>query len=56
MSEYPECPKCSDVFGINKDHIKAPKMLNCGDSICKECLEQLIKDKNEDEIITSFYI
>ena len=48
MSEYPECPKCSDIFGNDQNHIKAPKLLKCGDSICKECLEDLLKNTNEE--------
>jgi len=51
MAEYPECPKCLDIFGNNRKHIKAPKILKCGDSICKECLEQIIKDTNEEFFI-----
>ena len=51
MEEYPECPICSDIFGINKDHIKAPKILSCGDSICKECLEDLLKNTDENYFI-----
>ena len=51
MAEFPECPKCLDIFGNSKKHIKLPKILKCGDSICKECLEQLIKDKNEEFFI-----
>ena len=47
MEEYPECPICSDIYGINKNHIKAPKILNCGDSICKECLEIILKNTDE---------
>ena len=42
MAEFPECPLCSDIFGNEENHIKVPKLLNCGDSICKECLEELI--------------
>ena len=48
MADYPECPRCKDIYGNKKGHIKEPKILNCGDSICKECLEDLIKDKNEE--------
>ena len=48
MADYPECPKCSDIYGNNRVHIKAPKILDCGDSICKECLEELIKDTNKE--------
>ena len=36
--EYPECPICLDIFGNKSSHIKAPKVLKCGDSICKACL------------------
>ena len=48
MEEYPECPKCLDIYGINSSHIRAPKILKCGDSICKECLEEIIKSTKED--------
>ena len=41
--EFPQCPICSDIYGTNKEHIKAPKILQCGDSICKECLDELLK-------------
>ena len=47
MSEYPECPICLDIYGIDKNHIKAPIIFNCGDSICKECLEGIIKMSKE---------
>ena len=47
--EFLQCPACSDIYGINEKHIKAPKIINeCGDSICKECLEEIIK-KDESE-------
>ena len=48
MANYPECPKCSDIYGNYKSHIKAPKILDCGDSICKECLEKFITEGNEE--------
>jgi len=48
MSEYPECPICLDIFGNKNSHIRVPKILKCGDNICKECLEALIK-KTEEE-------
>ena len=51
MSEVPECPKCSDIFGNDQNHIKAPKLLKCGDSICKECLEDLIQNTNEEFVL-----
>ena len=47
MSSYPECPICLDIYGINLQDIKAPKILECGDSLCKECLQDLIKRKVE---------
>ena len=50
MDEYPTCPICFDIYGINQNHIKAPKVLTCGDSICKECLEGIIK-KSQNNII-----
>ena len=48
MEEYPECSICLDIFGNNMSHIKAPKILKCGDTFCKECLEKIIKISNED--------
>ena len=50
MSEYPECPICLDIYGIEQNHIKAPKILSCGDSLCKECLEKIIKLSEENFI------
>ena len=41
--EYPECPICLDIYGINQEHIRAPKIIDCGHSLCKECLEGIIK-------------
>ena len=48
MADYPECPVCKDIYGNKEGHIKEPKILKCGHSICKECLEALIKDENEE--------
>ena len=39
-----ECPVCLDIFGSDLNHIKAPKILNCGHTICRECLENLNKN------------
>ena len=50
MSDYPECPVCLDIYGIEENHIKAPKVLNCGHSLCKECLLSLIERSNENFI------
>ena len=36
-----ECPVCLDIFGSNLSHIKVPKVLQCGHSVCRECLENL---------------
>jgi len=51
MSEYPECPICFDIYGIDKNHIKAPLILSCGDSLCKECLEGIIKISEENLLL-----
>ena len=51
MEEYPECPICYDIYGINQSHIKAPKILKCGDSLCKECLEKIIKKSTDNFIL-----
>lgn len=51
MSEYPECSVCLDIYGISQNHPKAPKMLSCGDSICKECLQSIIQRSDENFIV-----
>lgn len=51
MEEYPECPICFDIYGTNQSHIRAPKVLSCGDTFCKECLEDIINRSNEDFIL-----
>ena len=48
MEGYPECPICLDIYGIDQSHIRAPKVLNCGDTLCKECLEKIIKKSAEE--------
>ena len=47
MEKYIECPKCEDIFGNKEEHIKVSRILKCGDSICSECLEELLKETNE---------
>ena len=47
MEKYQECPICLDIYGPNENDIHAPKVLKCGHTICKECLEEIIK--NEDD-------
>ena len=49
MEGYPECPICLDIYGIDQSHIRAPKVLNCGDTLCKECLGNIIKKSTEEE-------
>ena len=51
MDEYPSCPICFDFYGIEQTHIKAPKVLTCGDSLCKECLAGIIKKSQTDFIL-----
>ena len=46
--EFPECPICLDIYGNTQEHIKTPKILKCGDTLCKECLENIIK-RNEND-------
>ena len=49
MEEYPECPICLDIYGANQSDVHGPKVLKCGDTLCKECLEKIIK-KDDEEI------
>ena len=49
--EFPECSICLDIFGNSLSHIRTPKFLKCGDTICKECLEDLIQNTNEEFVI-----
>lgn len=47
--EIPECENCHDIYGSNQKHIKTPKFLDCGDTICKQCLQEYInKCEGED--------
>jgi small GTP-binding protein len=48
MEGYPECPICLDIYGIDQSHIRAPKVLNCGDTLCKECLGKIMKKSIEE--------
>ena len=48
MEENLECPICFDIFGTNSSHIKAPKVIKCGDTICKECLETILNNSKEE--------
>ena len=48
MDEIPECPICLDIYGMQVNHIKAPKILLCGHTLCKECLENIV-NKTEGE-------
>ena len=50
----PECQICLDIYGINVNHIKAPKFLSCGHSICKECLKGIIQKSTENFILCPF--
>ena len=43
MEEYPKCPRCEEIFPGKEDHIHVPKVIKCGHTICKECLEDLIQ-------------
>ena len=45
--DYPHCPIYFHIYGINLHDIKAPKILECGYSLCKECLQDLIKRENK---------
>jgi len=51
MSGYPECPVCLDIYGTEKEHIKAPKFLDCGHSLCKECLSDIINRSKDNFIL-----
>ena len=47
MEKNIKCRRCDDIFGEKPDHIRVPRMLKCGDSICQVCLKKLIKETNE---------
>ena len=47
--KIPECEYCHDIYGSYQEHIKIPKFLECGDTICKQCLQECInKSEGED--------
>ena len=50
MEKYPECPICTNIYGANESEVHAPKILKCGDTLCKQCLEEEIKKYPEEEI------
>ena len=45
--DYHRCPIYLDIYGINLQDIKAPKILEYGDSLCKEFLQDLIIRENK---------
>ena len=49
--EPPECSICMDIFGNSDSHIRCPKILKCGDSFCKECLEDIIKRSDGNNLL-----
>ena len=51
MSGYPECPICLDIYGTEEKHEKAPKILICGHTFCKECLLDLINRSKDNFIL-----
>ena len=54
MSEIQECKICMDIYGNKQSHIKAPKILGCGHTLCKECLEGIISKSIEPYILCPF--
>ena len=46
--EFPECSICLDIYGNSQIHERTPKVLKCGDSICKKCLEDIINRSETD--------
>ena len=52
--DYPHCRNCKDIYGIALDHLKAPKVMDCGHSICKECLEKIINENFGKKFICPF--
>ena len=49
--EPPECSICMDIFGNSDSHIRCPKILKCGDSFCKECLKDIIKRNDGNNLL-----
>lgn len=47
--EIPECSICLDIYGTDEKHIRAPKVLKCGDSLCKDCLSKIINKANDSD-------
>jgi len=49
--KIPECENCHDIYGSSPEHIKAPKFLECGDTICNQCLEVLMNKNDEEDFL-----
>ena len=56
MEEYPDCKKCWDIYGGNEDDIHCPKILKCGDTICRDCLEKAFKESNDEKYFIFPYV
>lgn len=47
MKQYPQCIYCKDIYGTYLDHPRIPKVLKCGDTICKECLGVILNSSRK---------
>lgn len=43
-----ECPICQNYYGDNDHDMRAPRLLNCGHTLCTQCLkDHFIKHKKD---------
>ena len=47
----PECEICHEIYDSNKENIKYPLSLDCGDTYCKECLQKLINESEGEDFL-----
>ena len=48
MEESLECPICLDLYGDSLSAERSPRCLTCGDTLCKQCLQEITNYSQEE--------
>ena len=48
MEESLECPICLDLYGDSLSAERSPRCLTCGDTLCKQCPEEITNYSQEE--------